>query len=779
MVVPELVSPLYVSNASQESRKTQTLVDKIYAHMCDPISIGAIFAGIGSAFRVADVTIRIAESAIENEVFVRAIRVVREDLNEVVRILNIASVQLRLNATPNKLPWINSAVTNTKSALEDIGLWVERARAEQEATGKVQLDTRVKWSFNDHERLLNRTTELTACHQQLSNVLGYLTHFEDRPVLPEDTDYVDASFLDDILSRHKRKAVWKPPCGEVKDAEKSMGKCIARPRYSSWLISRTVSVRDYTHHPVSQTVQFQYPSSISSHNTNSPGPTNSAMWSASPSPDPPPAYTSTFGSGGRRIFTSTKTTPEQSGSRISLNPLATERVTPDGYAWEKKDEQVRACELRHEQVSIPELAGDTVFMSATNMQGPVNPFEFSPLLSSARHSTTIKPVDANNVTEHFGRLALHNKPPVGLPGPPPGYPGYQSHIKAAYAHDTSSSSTGAANSAHTRSSSQLPTMIKCRPVTTQANTDLGPMLRDEIFQNIARPSLYNGREGRSHSNVSELPSSPYQPQSRHSSTTPFNDQNTRDEIISRSKISSLYAHRECSTYSHESETPVSSRSPTLRHSSTTSYNDRETRDELISRSNARTGSTPQERVPDLYASERPMLSYPPSIRHSSVTSYSDQNMRDEMIPMFIAPTVSRTREHRVNSYASEPSTSPYQSLSRHSYGVAYSDDNFSNQHSTSPFANKSVAPASDLNSHQKYHGYQDSRAASAPSQNRMHNPSFQSANSLQSDMQRPPFGSSMSAQNSMQGPEPQSSNSSTARMHRQKNLLNLLGSLES
>lgn len=192
--------------------------------MCDPISLGAVFASIGSAFRFADLAVRIAEVGSENEVFVRTIRVVRQDLNEVERLLNVESVQQKLTNVPGKLPWISNAIINTKSALDDIGRWVERARSEQEATGSVHFETRIKWVFNDHEKLLNRTTELTTCHQQLLNVSSYLIHLEDVPASSETPNHTNTAFFDDILSRHKRKAVWKPPCASADNMATSSGK---------------------------------------------------------------------------------------------------------------------------------------------------------------------------------------------------------------------------------------------------------------------------------------------------------------------------------------------------------------------------------------------------------------------------------------------------------------------------------------------------------------------------------------------------------------------------
>jgi hypothetical protein len=183
--------------------------------MGDPISLGAVFAGIGSAFKFADLAIRIAEVGSENEVFVRTIRVVRDDLNEVERLLNVTSVQRNLTGIPGKLPWIKGAVINTKSALNEIGKWVERARSEKESTGTIHFDTRVKWVFSDHEKLLNRKTELTTCHQQLLNVLNYLAGLEEGFMTSEPPQYTDTTF-DEILSRHRQRPVWKPPHTSVK-----------------------------------------------------------------------------------------------------------------------------------------------------------------------------------------------------------------------------------------------------------------------------------------------------------------------------------------------------------------------------------------------------------------------------------------------------------------------------------------------------------------------------------------------------------------------------------
>jgi hypothetical protein len=168
----------------------------------DPLS-ASLFTSIGSAFKFADVAVRVAEVGSENAVFVRAIQVVRSDLEEVERLLSQTSVQQKLAQTYEKIHWIKTAIKNTRNALNEIGRWVERARVEQESTGSIRFDTRVRWVFSDHEKLVNRKIELSTCHQQLSNVLGYLIGLEGAPVHRTLQEPEDASY-DDIVDRHRR-----------------------------------------------------------------------------------------------------------------------------------------------------------------------------------------------------------------------------------------------------------------------------------------------------------------------------------------------------------------------------------------------------------------------------------------------------------------------------------------------------------------------------------------------------------------------------------------------
>jgi hypothetical protein len=186
--------------------------------MADPITASAAFAFLNSAFKLAEYAVKISGVESENGVFVRMIQRVRLDLEETERLLCVPSVKKKLISTPGKLPWIRGSINSAKSALNDIGRWVERVRADKEGYGSVSWENRVRWVFKDHDKLVTRRMELGTCHQALSTVLLYLAPLEhtETQVDAAPPQFDDATFFDDFLSPgQKRRKAW--------DTEKSFG----------------------------------------------------------------------------------------------------------------------------------------------------------------------------------------------------------------------------------------------------------------------------------------------------------------------------------------------------------------------------------------------------------------------------------------------------------------------------------------------------------------------------------------------------------------------------
>jgi hypothetical protein len=174
--------------------------------MADPVT----FSFITAAFKLADLATAYCQVGSENEIFVRTILNVKRDLEEAQRLLSVPSVNASLISTPGKIPWIKGIIFSTNRSLDDIGRWVDRARADRVGFGSVSFETRVRWIFNDREKIMIRRMELGTCHQALSTVLTYLAPLETTtPACPvsEPPMYDDATSLDDLLSPRQRRKV--------------------------------------------------------------------------------------------------------------------------------------------------------------------------------------------------------------------------------------------------------------------------------------------------------------------------------------------------------------------------------------------------------------------------------------------------------------------------------------------------------------------------------------------------------------------------------------------
>jgi hypothetical protein len=175
--------------------------------MADPLSAAAVFAFLNSAFKFSEFAVKLYSVESENGVFVRMIQRVRLDLEETERLVYSPLVQSKLVATPGKLPWIKGVIMSTKGALNEIGRLVERVRSDKAGYGSISWENRVRWVFNDNEKLVHRRMELGTCHQALSTVLAYLAPLEQvtTPLTAEPPEYQDATFFDELLSPRQRR----------------------------------------------------------------------------------------------------------------------------------------------------------------------------------------------------------------------------------------------------------------------------------------------------------------------------------------------------------------------------------------------------------------------------------------------------------------------------------------------------------------------------------------------------------------------------------------------
>ncbi|KAG9239685.1 hypothetical protein BJ875DRAFT_365002, partial [Amylocarpus encephaloides] len=91
--------------------------------MAEPVTI---FAFLNSAIKFSEYAVKLCAVGSENGVFVRLILRVRNDVEEVERLISTPSVKKTLISTPGKLLYIKNVILSTKTSLNDIGRWVDR-----------------------------------------------------------------------------------------------------------------------------------------------------------------------------------------------------------------------------------------------------------------------------------------------------------------------------------------------------------------------------------------------------------------------------------------------------------------------------------------------------------------------------------------------------------------------------------------------------------------------------------------------------------------------------
>jgi hypothetical protein len=196
------------------------------------LGASAVFGAINTAFKFSEFVIALSEVGSENNVFVRTIQRVRLDLEETERLLRVPSIKLVLLNNPEKLEWMKNAIHSTKCALNDIGLYVERVRADKDRDGEITFGHRVRWVLKDHEKLENRRSELAACHQTLTTVLNTLHPLElmggftavvppPMPDAPPPAYEPSPDFISPPYRRKKKKV--KVETVETTEAESNKG----------------------------------------------------------------------------------------------------------------------------------------------------------------------------------------------------------------------------------------------------------------------------------------------------------------------------------------------------------------------------------------------------------------------------------------------------------------------------------------------------------------------------------------------------------------------------
>ncbi|KAF2012984.1 hypothetical protein BU24DRAFT_262340 [Aaosphaeria arxii CBS 175.79] len=145
------------------------------------ISAGAAATAIGATYKLGEFLYkakRLKDVGPANAVYVRLIKRVRADLDEVKRLLTVEEVKEALAANPGKAKWVFGAMRDVRGALENIAPYTERVSSDVDDGRRVGIRHRVYWLLSEKEKLENREKELNFAHASLNEVIGYLGPLE-------------------------------------------------------------------------------------------------------------------------------------------------------------------------------------------------------------------------------------------------------------------------------------------------------------------------------------------------------------------------------------------------------------------------------------------------------------------------------------------------------------------------------------------------------------------------------------------------------------------------
>lgn len=125
-----------------------------------------VFSAISTTFKLAEFCLALKEVNSENLVFLKLIARVRKDLEEASRERREKEPVLK-SSLPGNMEWIDGAILDVRSALNDIGTFIERPRIDVEEGKPVSLKHRFEWVLMNHQKFVSRQLLLATCHQSL------------------------------------------------------------------------------------------------------------------------------------------------------------------------------------------------------------------------------------------------------------------------------------------------------------------------------------------------------------------------------------------------------------------------------------------------------------------------------------------------------------------------------------------------------------------------------------------------------------------------------------
>jgi len=168
--------------------------------------IPAVFASIGTVFKLIDFCAKLIDVPLENKNFCELIRIVWNDLQECSRLLQLERVKQQLEGDPDRKAYVHRTIDSVKLALNDIGAYVESvSRDEERKKGHTALVHRFQWVLGHQAKLESREKKLSTAHTSLMYVMHTLHIPESQgTLLPSYDEAVQGGTGETIISPDER-----------------------------------------------------------------------------------------------------------------------------------------------------------------------------------------------------------------------------------------------------------------------------------------------------------------------------------------------------------------------------------------------------------------------------------------------------------------------------------------------------------------------------------------------------------------------------------------------
>ncbi|KIW01593.1 uncharacterized protein PV09_07065 [Verruconis gallopava] len=134
--------------------------------------VGSVFSGINAAFIFADFISKLNDVPEEARRFSTLIHRVRLDYYEALRLISHESVRSRFTKEPKSREYVYGTIKAVKSALADIGHFVERIRVQDESgKGTVTLSRKLEWLWKYRSKVDSSEKVLDTSHKSMLSAI--------------------------------------------------------------------------------------------------------------------------------------------------------------------------------------------------------------------------------------------------------------------------------------------------------------------------------------------------------------------------------------------------------------------------------------------------------------------------------------------------------------------------------------------------------------------------------------------------------------------------------